>query len=209
MFGERELAMVVTFSCDLAGGILVADPVVLGRWDREVLGEFNVALDPEGKSDVIYDYPRGNWAATWRSQTQGVVERCKRGEMAFLVLHEGLFYIDLDIGSGKEIRGGEGTVEFRSRIVVDSGAVAVAEADKLMENWRDPPEEEYYRVFRVANGEYLVRFVVVNSPETVRAGEWVFGTPERPAIQVQVVPGRGDVPRMDELFRYAFRPGGV
>jgi hypothetical protein len=89
---------------------------------------------------------------------------------------------------------------------VPSGQLVIAEVGKLAEGWgsRERYDHFFYKRFPVPAGDYLVRFIVIGDPKRRRKDRRVFGGPNRPAIYVQVVPGKEKPGPLTELPHYSF-----
>src|SRR5262245_66298557 len=90
--------------CSVDGGLILIERPTLMRWkalppvgEFDPEGEFSIALDPFGLSNQVYSWPDEEWSEVWRRETQGLVSRVNDGEVALLILHEGEFWVDLDI----------------------------------------------------------------------------------------------------------------
>src|SRR5262249_17764764 len=143
--------MIHEVQCELDGGLIVADRDKLHGGDWNLLEEFTVALDVQGKSDVVYDFPGEDWKTVWRRETAGRVERCNRGELATLILREGAFFVNVDVGGQEPVEDRAGGAEFRCGISVPSGQLVIAEVGKLAEGWgrREGYDHFFYKRFPV------------------------------------------------------------
>ena len=73
---------------DLCDGIVILDPAVLEEMDERFLDAFNIYLDPDGTSELIYDFPEEEWRTVYERETAPVREFLEQGKMWIKLLGE-------------------------------------------------------------------------------------------------------------------------
>jgi hypothetical protein len=203
-------------NCLLDGGILVLDKEVLTNWESSdptdpfyPPGLFSIALDVKGKTDQVYDWPNEDWTSVWRRETQELVSIVLRGDAAILVLHEGVFCVDL--GIDQPVPASRDYFTFSSRLQLRSGVLAIAELSTLIQDWglKHPPDYDtfVYRELSVVPGWHTVSFLVPkNVSVTGEKHSYSFGTQELPAVYVRLDMERVIPDPIKELFHVNLEP---
>jgi hypothetical protein len=204
--------MVERLTCQLEGGLLLADKELLSRWrespptdEFDLEGEFSIALDVFGKTDQKYQWPDEDWETVWRRETQGLVSCVNRGEIAVLLLHEGEFFVDLAVNaSAPEVTG---VTKYQSCLNVPSGILAIAEIGTFIPYWgvKSFPQtfdSLVYREIALPSGSYTASFLVPKDAPIVQKGRlFSFGNEKEPALYVRLNCLPTSVDQIDELFR--------
>lgn len=200
--------------CELGGGLILLDESRLDQWEHsegeanfEPIEEFSIALDVEGTTDIVYDYPGESWEDVWRRETQGIVSRINAGEMAVLILPEGDFAVDLNIDG--ELTKTHTIRYCESEIQISSGKLIIAELGRLIENLgldrkylRADEDWFTYQEIELCPGTYAVRFGVQTRFEGVNPRSELYGKEEDPAIFVRMSPTANRHSQIKELPRF-------
>jgi hypothetical protein len=208
--------MIRTAECILDGGLLLMDRQTFEAWwnidpTSEFCPEglFCIALDVKGKTDQIYDWPNEEWSVVWRRETQELVSRVNRGEIAVLVLHEGDFVVDFAIDG--PLPAGRNLSEYRSTLHMPSGTLVFAELGRAAEDWgsdRYPNEESFFQEITLPAGWYTVSFLIPQRVPAVQKTRfaWTFGTVQEPAMYVRLKRSEAPGLPIKDLFHVDFTP---
>jgi hypothetical protein len=195
--------MVLNLKCDLDGGLIIADLEVLRNLDESMLYAMDIALDPAGKTDLKCDYPGEDWAEVWERETNLLAEACGSGQLVFIGLHAGQFYIDLNLNE-LPVADANQLAAYACLLRVTSGRIWVIEASHFVESsgmgTLSPCAD-----FHLAPGEYAVEISrhAVNEMEV-----GVFGSPCSPCMRIRVRSNRPGARDFRRLIQISYRCPG-
>lgn len=145
---EKGQVMKFDYLCDdLPDGLVIMDEAYFGELNEEILYSFEIMLDHEGRSELIYDFSGEDWRTVWERETALIKEFCSEGKLF-------VYLCDKDI-EGCEIEfvnncGGES-------ILVPSGKFVVVNAGELIQCLMYPDlEMEKLLEFDVETGRYNI-----------------------------------------------------
>lgn len=98
--------------------LILIDPAFLPELSDQILYELDILLDPQGKTELVYDFPEEKWEIVWKRETKEIRKFCEEGKMV-------IFFLDED-GREVDILGISKVIE------VQSGRVILVEADELI-----------------------------------------------------------------------------
>ena len=82
---EKE-PMKFDYICDdLPDGLVLMDEVYFDELNEDMLYSFEIMLDREGKTEMIYDFPGEDWVTVWERESKLIKEFCNAGKMFVLL----------------------------------------------------------------------------------------------------------------------------
>ena len=75
--------------CDGSDGLVLMDQSYLGELDWELLGSMDFLLDPHGKSELKYDFPKESWEIVRERESKAIKSFCNSGKMVVSLLPRG------------------------------------------------------------------------------------------------------------------------
>lgn len=182
---------------DSSGGILVGEPIILKELDEELLFSMSIAVDFEGTTELVYDYPDEDWPTVWQRETEPVMKMCNAGEIAFAATHEGIIFVKVVVGELESPDESRILDSQQAFLNVQGDKIAVVEAGSFLVtkfSQKELDESDFVAVVEVVKGSYLVNFLTLAVPtqtslERDQNGNLrkVYGTEDLPAILVQLI----------------------
>jgi len=195
--------MIKQIECELGGGLMVADREWFSTVKEELGYKLSIALDIEGRTEIIKDFHGRNWREVWRKECKKVVDKCNAKEMALLILHEGAFFVNIE--SIPCAIQGRDAIQYSIKISVKSEQIAIVEAESFLLSMFSGEEYKQYIDVAATKGDYIVQFT---KREPVALGKrFVFGNEDEPVVGVNVFlaePGYS-VPVLEECPHFSFK----
>lgn len=70
------------FICDnLPDGLVLMDEAYFGEFNEDMLYSFEIWLDREGRTELVYDFPGEDWATVWERESALIKDYCYSGKM--------------------------------------------------------------------------------------------------------------------------------
>ena len=74
------------FLCDnMPDGLVLIDEDYMSEFDDDMLYSFEVWLDKDGRTELVYDFPEEEWEKVWEKESALIRNFCDEGKM-FVVL---------------------------------------------------------------------------------------------------------------------------
>lgn len=70
---------------DLPDGLVLMDKVYFDELNEDMLYSFEIMLDREGRTELIYDFPEEDWGTVWERESKRIIEFCNEGKMFVLL----------------------------------------------------------------------------------------------------------------------------
>lgn len=75
--------------CDGFDGLVLMDQSYLGEMDSELLYSMEILLDCDGKSELIFDFPKEDWETVRERESKAIKSFCNSGKMVVDLLSNG------------------------------------------------------------------------------------------------------------------------
>lgn len=142
----------------LVGDALVlVDEAVVANIDDEMFQALNIALDPDGVTDVRDEFPDEPWSGVWNREGEPVWTLCREGRMLLVLLEQGDYFtrafeedlrdVGLDIARGPSL----------GRLVLDGPTMGLISGMDWMRRRTLGPKAASYRSIPVAEGERVIQ----------------------------------------------------
>lgn len=70
------------YLCDnLPDGIVLIDEAYLDELNEDMLYSFDIMLDREGRTELVYDFPGEEWITVWERESKLIKQFCNEGKM--------------------------------------------------------------------------------------------------------------------------------
>lgn len=87
------------YLCDnMPDGLVLIDESYFDELNEDILYSFEILLDPEGRTELIYDFDGEDWRTVWERESVLIKEFCNAGELI-----QCLLYPDLEMEKVLEI----------------------------------------------------------------------------------------------------------
>jgi hypothetical protein len=165
------------------GGLLLLDPESAADLGEDFLEHFEIALDPEGASDMAAERD-GDWPAVRARAVEALRRQSARGEFALLLTGEGTFHarVQTDELTGEE--RADLVESFEERLRVRSGRLALTDGVEFF--GEEVPGEGAW-VVEVPDGDYKVEIHHLGRHPSLTPTVGVHGSEEHPALVLRLV----------------------
>lgn len=139
------------FECEDLDGLVLIDEEYLNELDEEILYAFDICLDREGKSELVYDFPNKEWCEVYNEATTVLEKFCNSGKMIVFLAKKNNYDCVIDFCG--EI------IETNSFLHVKSGKLVLVNAGELIQcaSYKDLEMEKILEIDNIDKGIYAVK----------------------------------------------------
>ena len=164
-----------------SGGIIALDPVHSSLLEEDSLGDLNVLLDPEGKTDQTSGFTPEEWAIEWNGPSSRLRQQGPEGAFTLLLTGEGAFHVRVQSEPLTCEELARVSETFAERIHISSGQMAVTSGMELFEG-QTILNAGQARMVTLTNGSYLLNIHILALPPQVIPTIGIHGDREHPVI---------------------------
>lgn len=141
--------MKFSFECDETHALVLIDESYLNEISNDVLYSFDIFLDRNGHTELIYDFPEEKWETVWERESMEINDFCNSGKMLVLLTDTDLIDWEMIFNSGN--------YETNKFLLIPSGKLILVNASELIQCLAYPDlEMEKIAEINVEKGEYAV-----------------------------------------------------
>lgn len=141
--------MKFSFECDETDALVLIDESYLREINNDILYSFDIFLDRNGHTELVYDFPDEEWETVWERESMEIKDFCNSGKMLVLLT-------DTDLVDWELIFNSE-NYETDKFILIPSGKLILVSASELIQCLAYPDlEMDKIAEIDVEKGEYAV-----------------------------------------------------
>lgn len=137
------------FECDEIDALVLIDESYLGEIDNDILYSFDIFLDRDGHTELIYDFPDEKWEVVRERESIKIKDFCNSGKMLVLLTDTDL--VDWEMSFSSE------NYETDKFLLIPSGRLILVNASELIQCLAYPDlEMDKIAEINVEKGEYAI-----------------------------------------------------